>query len=451
MDLVEQIKHQLAEGALSHLGSLIGASEGETKSAVNAAVPSVLSALSNLVTGGGAAKLASALGQFETGSLGHVSHMLSSQPGAVLEQGNSILNSLFGSGVLSSIVGALSRYAGINAGSANKLLAYLMPLVLGAIASRFAGKGGITAQGLTNLFAEQKSSIAKAMPSGISLPDLHGAVAGAAATTAASGREAARVVEEAVKPAAPPVMKWLLPVLGVIAAAAILWYIFGRTPAPKAPDFAQLNTDVTGSFKTLTDSLGGIKDAASAETALPKLKELDTKLDGMKAAAEKLSEADKTKIADVIKASLGKVEDQFAKLVWIPGVGEKIKSTVDGIMSKMAAIANVPVPKVSAVSAGLADTFSSLTAALGGMTSSADAEKALPKLTEISEKLGSAKGALEGLTESGRSTIVGMIKEAMTKLEGVSNKVLAMTGLDDKVKTVLVAIMDKVKDLTKLA
>src|SRR5262249_43686789 len=146
------------------------------------------------------------------------------------------------------------------------------------------------------------------------------------------------------------------------------------------PDFAQVNTDLAGTFKSLTDSLTGIKDAASAEASLPKLKELDGKLDGMKALVDKLPDADKGKITDLIKASFGKVEDQFAKLLWIPGVGDKIKSTVDGIIGKLASLGNLPVPKLSQVSADLAGAFSSLTTSLTGIKDSASAEAALPAL-----------------------------------------------------------------------
>ena len=83
----------------------------------------------------------------------------------------------------------------------------------------------------------------------------------------------------------------------------------------KVGDFAQVSTDLTGTFKSLTESLTSIKDAASAETAVPKLRELDGKLDGLKALVDKLPDADRGKVADVIKASFGKVEDQFAKLL----------------------------------------------------------------------------------------------------------------------------------------
>jgi hypothetical protein len=437
MDLVAQIKNQLADGSLAQLSSLIGASEGETRSAVGAAVPAVLSALSGMAQGSGAQKLASAVGHFETGSLNHVSHMLSSQPAAVLEQGNGILNSLFGSGTVAGIVSALSRFAGIGSGSGQKLLGYLMPLVLGAIAARFTGKGA-NPQGLASLLAEQKTNIANALPSGFSLADVPGV-----ATT----REAARMVEAAAKPAADTIWKWLIPVAAIALAALLLWYFLLRTPTPKAPDLTQVSTDLTGTFKTLTDSLTGIKDAASAEAAVPKLKELDTKLDGMKALVDKLPDADKGKVTELIKASFGKIEDQFAKLLWIPGVGDKIRSSVDGIMSKLAGLGGFTASKVSQVSADMAGAFSALTTSLTGIKDSESAEAALPKLKDINEKLAGAKSALEGLSESARSTIVKEIKAAMGVLKGVADKVLAMAGAGDKVKPVLEAIMDKLHAL----
>jgi hypothetical protein len=58
MNLVEVIKSQLANGTINQLSSLIGAGEGATRSAANAAVPTVLSALSSVAfSKGGAEKL----------------------------------------------------------------------------------------------------------------------------------------------------------------------------------------------------------------------------------------------------------------------------------------------------------------------------------------------------------------------------------------------------------
>src|SRR5262249_32903918 len=106
MNLVELIKDQLSSGVIKHLSSQIDASEGATRSAIGAAVPALLSALSGLATGGsaGSQKLVSALESFGSGSIESLTQKMSSQPGSVLEQGTSILGSLFGSNTISGIV-----------------------------------------------------------------------------------------------------------------------------------------------------------------------------------------------------------------------------------------------------------------------------------------------------------------------------------------------------------
>src|SRR5262245_37188281 len=129
MNLVDTIKNQLfSEGHLDQLSSLIGAGEGATKSAVGAAVPAVLSALTKMTSSGdGAQKVVSALGNFDAGSLGNMAHMLSGQAGSVLEQGSGLLNSLLGGNLVSGIVSAVSKFSGIGGGAMQKLLGYLMP------------------------------------------------------------------------------------------------------------------------------------------------------------------------------------------------------------------------------------------------------------------------------------------------------------------------------------
>ena len=128
-------------------------------------------------------------------------------------------------------------------------------------------------------------------------------------------------------------------------------------------------------------------------------------------------------------------------------MGDKIKSTVDGIMGKLAALGGLPASKVSQVSADLAGAFSSLTASLTGIKDTVSAEAALPKLKDISDRLDGAKSALEGLTESGRSTILAQAKLALGKLKELTDKVLAMGGVGDKIRPTLEAIMGKLNAL----
>jgi hypothetical protein len=443
MNLVDAIKNQLfSDGHLSQLSELIGAGEGVTKSAIGAAVPSLLSALSNLASSSrGAEKLASALGHFDAGSMGHTTHMLAGHADSVLEQGSGLLNSLLGGNTLSGIISAVSRFSGIGSGAVQKLLGFLMPMILGGIAGRFAGRAA-SAQALTGLLADQKAAITHALPSGFSLNDVPG--------LAAVG-SAARGAKDATTSAGSALLKWALPAAALAAIVFVVWWFFrpGSSPVLNVPtaDFTKVSTELTGDFKSLTNSLTSIKDAASASAALPQLKELDSKLDGMKALVEKLPDADKGKVTDLIRASFGKVEDQFAKLLWIPGVGDTIKPTVDEIMGKLAALGGLPVPKVSNVSADLAGAFSSLTASLTGIKDTVTAEAALPKLKDISDKLDGAKNTLEGLPEAGRSTILAQAKTALGKLQELADKVLAMAGVGDKIRPTLEALMGKLRAL----
>src|SRR5262245_1136533 len=92
MNLVEVIKNQLSNGTITRLSALIGAGEDATRFATGAAVPAVLSALSNVASSkDGAQRLVSALGDFDRGPMSDVHSMLSRQPGAVLEEGNNLL------------------------------------------------------------------------------------------------------------------------------------------------------------------------------------------------------------------------------------------------------------------------------------------------------------------------------------------------------------------------
>jgi hypothetical protein len=358
MNLVDTIKEQLSGAVIQQLSSLIGASEGATRSAALAAVPALLSGLSNMASSGtGSQKLISALGQLGGSSVENLAHKMSSQPSSALEQGASLLNSLFGGSTVSAIVNVLSRFASIAPGATQKLLGYLTPLVLGAITSRLGGKG-VTSQALSSLFADQKASIASALPAGLSLADVPGF-----STAAATARTAARGVEEA----SPAWMKWLLPLAGLAALLLLLWWWLPSStttpepaPAPTltvapppqpakvlvpeaskipAPDVTKLSTELTDTFKTLTETLTGVKDVASAEAALPRLQDLSSKLEDAKATVQKLGDAGKTTIKALVQPSQTKLKDLIDKVLAIPGVGDKIKTVIDAINAKLSDLA----------------------------------------------------------------------------------------------------------------
>ena len=355
MNLVEQIKQQLSRGVIEQLSSVLGTTEGTTGAAINAAVPALLSAISGMAsTSSGSQKLVSALGQFGSGSVENLVSRMSKEPSAVHEQGSDLLSSLFGGSTISGIVNVLSRFAKIAPGAAQKLLGYLTPLIMGAIASKFTGKS-MTAQGLASMFADEKASIASALPSGFSLSEVPGL---AAAGSARLGRPLAGV--EAAGSSFP---QWLLPLLGVAALGLLLWWFMpsATTPAPEAqaptviraqspethqavvpeavktliPDVTKFSTELTDTFSKLTEALTGVKDAASAEAALPKLKDLEGKLDASKTTMKELGDAGQTTIRTLVKSAQDKLKVIIDKVLSIPGVGEKLKTIVASIMAKL--------------------------------------------------------------------------------------------------------------------
>src|SRR5262249_34394733 len=159
-------------------------------------------------------------------------------------------------------------------------------------------------ESLTSMLSEQKAKIADALPSGFSLDSIPGLGSAASAARAAAGE---------VQHAGSSVMRWLLPVAGIALVALVLWALMrppsstspsASSPNPAdhsvgVPDAAQLSSSLTGSFKSMSDSLADIKDAASAAAAVPKLKELGDKLDGMKDQIDKLPQAGKARITEV--------------------------------------------------------------------------------------------------------------------------------------------------------
>lgn len=350
MNLVDLVKSQLTPDLLGKLAGQVGASESQAKSAVGAAVPALLSALAGSTSqAGGAQKLLSAL----TG-LGSMSDMLS---GASLEKGTGLLGSLLGGSTLSGIVSTLAKFSGLGGDSTSKLLGYLMPMVLGGVMSSFKGKTP-DAAGLLNLFSENKSAIANAIPSGLSLANIPGLTNASEAVRSAAGT-AGRAVETVSDAASSP-LKYLLPLLGLAAALVGLWWFLNQAPADKAPvvkapavaapqvpevampsipaEAAKLGSDLSGWFTSLNESLGGIKDVASAEAALPKLKDAVSQLDSAKSVFDSLPAAGKSSVLSLITSNLGSIKDLIAKVASIPGVGDLVKPFTDPILKTLTAM-----------------------------------------------------------------------------------------------------------------
>ena len=211
-----------------------------------------------------------------------------------------MLGSLFGDSMVSGIANAISRFTGLNAAVVKSLLAFLSPLVLGKVAAQWKTQGG-TNQALKSLFADQRENITNAVPAGFSLADIPGLTG-----TKEPAYTTRRTAE--IEPARRAIARELVSAAGTRPArldsfcgnfcrdpradqaavkkpAETVDKAVAMKPASPevidVPDLARVRDDLGGLFKSLDTGFSDIRDAASAERAMPALKDLNGKIDAM--------------------------------------------------------------------------------------------------------------------------------------------------------------------------
>jgi len=361
MNIADLISSQLTPDVLGKLGGLIGANESQTKTATSAAVPALLNVFAKMAgTNSGADQLAKAMGGLDLGMLGNLAGLLGgSQASGVSSLGGNLLTSLLGGGnAMSSLVGTIAQFAGMQPGIMKTLLTYLAPMVLGMVAKQFTGKPD--AASVSRLFSEQSGNIRNALPRGLSLGDF-GSVSGRPSEPARHGGSHSHEPQPAGLPG------WLLPLLA-LGALGLGWYLWNQNKANQE-DVAVIETErkvgpmtvredeiierkgkdvvdtvietfeidpkfleagkVAGSlFNGLTKVLGGVKDEASAKAALPDLEKFGPLLKTLESETEKLPADEKPAFAKVIADNLGLLKKVIDTAMAIPGVKDLLGPVV---------------------------------------------------------------------------------------------------------------------------
>ena len=377
MNLVEQMMRQLLAGdTLGQLADAAGAGQDDTKKAISAAVPALLSGLGSLASKPeGANKLWSTLKSVDDNTISDLGGMLTGgKSDQVAKTGTSILESLFGKGMIAALISALASFLGGKTALVTKLLPMLAPFLIGMIGKQVKS-GGLDLGGLTKLILGQKGNIAAAMPQGLlssltgvqGLGDLTGFAKGAAAAvggaTKAAGATATRAVEEAASP-----LKWLLPLLALAAILLGGWWLMNRpkaVPKPVAPPagatrptaaperetttekttvdaaslgIEELTKSFTGLFDTAGKTLDSVTDATTAQAALPKLQALETEIDALSATFGKLPTEARSTVTKMVDASTKAMQEKANTVLGLPGVGDILKSVIEGIIKKLTAL-----------------------------------------------------------------------------------------------------------------
>jgi hypothetical protein len=92
---------------------------------------------------------------------------------------------------------------------------------------------------------------------------------------------------------------------------------------------------VQDSFGSLTKIVTGIKDEATAKSALPDLGGLTDSFGGMTDGFQKLPAAAKGIVAKIFESSVATIKPLIDKAMELPGVGAILKPAIETLMSKL--------------------------------------------------------------------------------------------------------------------
>jgi len=377
MNISDLIMSQLTSpDVLSKLGGLIGANDSQTKTATSAAVPALLNVFGKMAsTNSGADQLAKAMGGLDLGMLGNLAGLLGgNQASGLGSLGGNLLTSLLGGGnMMSSLVGTLASFAGMQPGIMKTLVTYLAPIVLGMVAKQFTGKPD--AAGVARLFSEQSGNIRNALPRGLSLADFD-AVSGRGSETVRSGSHSHETVRHGSHSHEPQpaggLPGWLLPLLALGALGLGGWYLWNQNQAknageavvvegerkvgpvtervtevierqgrnvtdtvvdsfsidPKFLEAVRVGKNATELFGGLSSVLKGVTNEETARLAVPELEKLAPMLTSLEDEAGKLPAEEKPIFADFIGKNLGMLSKVIDTVMALPGVRDLLGPVV---------------------------------------------------------------------------------------------------------------------------
>jgi Bacterial protein of unknown function (DUF937) len=379
-NLVSVVMQFLTPDMIAKIASALGLDRSVAQKAIAGGVPAILSSLADVAaTPNGARQLTNMVTQQPPGSLESFKSQLGGSGQSTLaETGSSMLSSLFGGGAMDTMAQTIGKFAGVGEGTGKSLLGMLAPVVLGAL-GQTQRSAGLDASGLASLLVSQKDQIAAAIPSGLAdqlsaaglIDKASGRLrSGAAAVSAAGGRiasasdltiaGASQAASAATRAASTQWPIWLaaLAILGGLA-----WFTLGRqgnekvaeAPPPATTQPATTGTvgtapadltiggvnlanKVNSSVGTLRSVLPGITDAASAQAALPKVREATAQLNEVSNLAAKLSPEGKSALAKMIAAAMPAINQMCDKVLATPAVGDIAKPTIDELRGRLDAL-----------------------------------------------------------------------------------------------------------------
>jgi hypothetical protein len=134
INLVSLVSQFLTPQLVGSLARAVGVNEAVAQKLAAAAIPTILAALATTAAApGGAQKLADAVSNSDPDLLSKLTSAISGGNVSALSEGANLLSGLLGGSGLSSMVGALSQFAGAPQGAAQSVVGAVAQSVVGTI------------------------------------------------------------------------------------------------------------------------------------------------------------------------------------------------------------------------------------------------------------------------------------------------------------------------------
>lgn len=282
-NLLDTVKNYFTSEFVNHASSGLGESSSGISKALSAIIPAGLLGIINKGTSGDAGA-GSVLNMAKQSAVG-----LPSAPGfsnlsnaeSTAGSGN-ILSNIFGFNQ-SGIAGLISRFAGIKDSSASSLMSMGIPAILGLL-GRHAEQNNMSSNDLSGFLSSQKDQVVNALPSGLSsLKGMLGMGGAGAAVSSLASDVKTNVINRGQEIVSKPAgNKWLLPLILIIAAIALIWYF--TKSCNKTPEAATTTADTSAMATqqdTSSNAMASPVASGSIKVKLPNGKELDAMKGGI--------------------------------------------------------------------------------------------------------------------------------------------------------------------------
>jgi Bacterial protein of unknown function (DUF937) len=379
-NLVSVVMQFLTPDMIAKIASALGLDRNVAQKTIAGAIPALLASFADVASSpNGARQLTNTLTQ-QSDSLENLKNLVGGAgQNLVADSGSNMLSGLFGGGTLDTMAQTIGKFAGIGEGTSKSMLGMLGPVVLGALGQQQRSMG-LDASGLASLLTSQKDQIAAAIPSGLAgqlsaagLIDgaTGGLRSGAAAASAAGSRIAGaseRTVSRAGQAAtevarSTAASQWPYWLVAAVVLGGLAWFALGRSgeetvaqvPPPATTRTApgtvglaptdltvggmNLANQINSSVSSIGAVLPGITDAASAEAAVPKLKEAAAQLNEVSSRATQLSPEGKSILIKLVVAATPAINQMCDKVLATPGAGAIAKPAIDELRGKLDALA----------------------------------------------------------------------------------------------------------------